>query len=364
MNDPCDSAPASLLQSGWLARFRSLSQRAERAGVRSLIGPRARKLPAGGTEATGVRDYSPGDDLRYVDWKLCARRDEVLTKTFECEADLHVAVLLDVSCSMDDRPAGNGHISAQRASKLRLARQIAAMAGCWALERSAVLTVATFSGGLGPSLPALRDRWQTMRLLRFLEGIEIHSRPTDLYGAVAAFVRGRQRRGPVVVISDLLDQRGFADGLDLLRHHGYQPRVVHLYAPEDANPPRLGDLELIDCETGARQRVTVTERTAARYRRLFDRFLGDVAAYCRRHALPWLQLSTDTTAEQAARAVLGLSRFGRYGGCAAPASAAAPEAMAIAFPGAECGGAWVNPAALEAGTTHPTRCGTNVLNMR
>lgn len=310
MNHDRDNAPAPVFATEWLTRFRCLSLQAQRAGPRSLFTPRPRRLPGGGTEATGVRDYSPGDDLRHVDWHLCARRDEVLTRTFEGTAEVHLAVLLDVSRSMDICAAGGRRNAAPERSKFRLARRMAAMAGCWALENAATFSLATFSGGLGPGLPTLRGRRQPMRLLRFLEGLEPEDSPTDLRGAVAALVRRPQRRGPMVIISDLLDPRGFTGGLDQLRYHGYEPRVVHIYAPEDADPPRLGDLELIDCETGVRQRVTVTERAAARYEQLFGRFLEEVVAYCRRHTLPWLQFSTDTPEEQVMRAVLGLPNTG------------------------------------------------------
>ena len=301
-----DHALEPVFQPEWLARFQYLALKARRCGPGPLLRMPRRTLPGGGTEATAVRDYTPGDSLRYVDWNLCARRDEVLTKTFEGETDRRLAVLLDASRSMGDGCAGYGASGEAAGAKFRLARHIAAAAGCWALNHSAMFSLVAFAGTLGPSLPGLRGRWHTVRLLRFLESLPLQDSPTDLHGAVAAFVRRRQRRGPVLVISDLLDHRGFQAAVDLLRYHGYEPRIVHLHSPPDAEPPALGDVELVDCETGRRQRVTVTERAAARYRALFDRFLDEVKDYCRRHALPWLQLSTDVPIDQAIPALLGL----------------------------------------------------------
>ncbi len=306
--------PAALFPSAWLARFRCLALRAERAGSAPLFARRPRKLPAGGTEATGVRDYCPGDELRYVDWHLCARRDEVLSKTFEGTADLHVAVLLDVSRSMGVASAGAGRVAAAGGAKFKLARQMAAACGCWALENLAAFSLVTFSGGLGPALRGLRGRWHLMRVLRFLERLGLDDPPTDLAAAVAAFVRLPQPRGPVLVISDLLDPRGFAPGLDMLRYHGFAPTMVHLYAPEDADPTRLGDVELVDCETGGRQLATVTAHATARYRQLFERFLQQVGAYCTRHTLPWLRLRADIAEERALRAILGLPDAGGRNG--------------------------------------------------
>ncbi len=301
-----ESAPAALFPAGWLARFHYLALRAERVGVSPLFAKRPRKLPAGGTEATGVRDYCPGDDLRYVDWHLCARRDEVMTRTFEGTGDLHVSVLLDVSRSMGVDSADAGRHGSPAGAKFKLARQMAAACGCWALENLAAFSLVTFSGGLGPALRRLRGRWRLVQVLRFLEPLQPDAAPTDLAAAAAAFVRLPQPRGPVVVISDLLDRAGFVTGLDMLRYHGFAAAVVHLYAAEDAEPPRLGDVELVDCETGSRQLATVTERAAARYRQRFARFLEQVEDYCTRRTLPWVRLRADVAEERALRAILGL----------------------------------------------------------
>ncbi len=300
-----DNVPASVFTAEWLRRQRMLSLASRRLRESSLLRASSRMLPAGGTEAVGVRDYAPGDDLRYVDWKLCARRDEILTRTFECRADLPMAVLLDISRSMASGQGGEGKGDGRPGPKFNLARQLAGVAGCVALEAMAPFRLVPFSGGLCLGLPVLRGRWQTLRLLRFLERLVPDDSPTDLAATVDAFVRRGGPRGPVVVISDLLDGQGFARGLSALRHYGYEPRVVHLYACEDANPPRLGDVELVDRETGTRQRTVITEKAATRYRQLFARFLADVAEYCQRRAVPWLQLSTDTTPEEATRALLG-----------------------------------------------------------
>ncbi len=305
MRNESDRAPLPLFPPDWPARFRCLSLRAERCGAGPLLGLRPRKLPAGGTEQTGVRDYCPGDDLRHVDWKLCARRDEVLTRTFEGAADLHVAVLLDVSRSMGTGGESN-EPSGVPGGKSRLARHVAAACGCWALERLAIVSLTAFAGRLGPSVRAMRGRNNTARLLQFLAQTPLDNSPTDLLAAATAFVRLPQRRGPVVVVSDLLDPAGFERPLDVLRFHGYDPIVVQVYGPADADPPRLGDVELVDCETGRRRRATVTERAAARYRQLFGRFLEQVAAACRRRTIPWFQFRADMPEEQAVRAVLGL----------------------------------------------------------
>ena len=75
------------------------------------------------------------------------------------------------------------------------------------------------------------------------------------------------RSGPEAVktlISDMYDAAGFSGGLDVLRYHGYQPRVVHIYDPADTEPTLLGDMELVDVETNAGRQETITERRLRR----------------------------------------------------------------------------------------------------
>ena len=112
---------------------------------------------------------------------------------------------------------------------------------------------------------------------------------TDLARVAQSFVHRGQRRGLAVVLSDLFDPNGFQRGLDLLRHHRYEPHVVQIYDRREAEPDVKGDVELLDVETGTIRKVTITERNLRQYRQIFAEFLESVAALLqhlrdRRHA--------------------------------------------------------------------------------
>ena len=211
---------------GLLKRTELLSLVRGAAGGSPLLAAARKKLPGGGTEVTGHRDYSPGDDFHAIDWTLCARRDELYVKLFEGQSDRDVHLLLDCSPSM-----GLG-----RPAKFHLARQIAAALGYVSLMNLDRLVVAAFADGLAAVLPPLRHPSRILRLLRFLEELSPPGTKTDLLRAVEMFVRRPQRQGPVVVISDLYDPAGFQRGLDLLRFYGYEPRLVHLSIPATPSP--------------------------------------------------------------------------------------------------------------------------------
>ena len=102
----------------------------------------------GGIEFADHREYSPGDDLRYLDWNVFARHDELLLKRFQEEEDLHVYIFLDLSRSMEfGQP-----------SKFDLARQLAAALAYIALADLDRVAVLAFSEGIVQEFPLTRGK--------------------------------------------------------------------------------------------------------------------------------------------------------------------------------------------------------------
>ena len=269
--------------SQWVRRCEHLAQVARRLPGGGLLGRRPARLPAGGTELTGYRDYAAGDDYRQVDWKQCARHDELLTKQFAGETDLRVYVLLDVSRSM-----ALGH-----APKFDAARRVAAALAYVALTRLQRVGITTFADGVVADCPPIGQRAEYLKILDFLKGSSPSGKVSDLRIAAQLLVRRYQRRGLAVVISDLYDPAGFQHGIDVLHFHGYRAAVIQVYDPADARPPALGDLECFDVESETTLQVTVTERMRARYCAVFDDFQHSVRDYCASRDLPCAQIAAD-----------------------------------------------------------------------
>jgi len=301
-----------------LGQLRRLALRLNGSGGPLLTLPPTR-LPAGGTEPTGLRDYAPGDDVSRIDWPICARRDEVLTRTYEGRMPSRVDLLIDCSRSMDWPVAPTGSPSLESSAqgdvpaaktlrtKLAIARRIATLLACAALGTEETLSITAFAGRLGQRLPTARGLGALERVVRFLAALPIVDEPTRLEHVAAQLVRCRVRPGVVVVVSDLLDPEGFAAPLDRLRYHGYTPRVVQVYDPSEADPQLLGEAELVDVESAATLPATVTESVATHYRRRFSRLLSDVRAYSARWGMPWGQFSTTTEDDELVRTLLGVS---------------------------------------------------------
>jgi uncharacterized protein (DUF58 family) len=296
-----------------IGELRRLALRLGPSGGPLLERPPAR-LPAGGTEPTGLRDYAPGDDPRQIDWTICARRDEVLTRVYEGRVPSRIDLLLDCSASMDWPTAAEAPSSSdlpegsRRTTKWDLARRIAALLSCAALTTDEALTITAFADRLGKRLAGLRGTGQLERAVRFLGTLGPTQEGTRLDSVAEQLVRRRVRPGVVVVLSDLLDPSGFAGAIDRLRYYGYLPRIVQVYDPSEADPRLLGEAELRDVESGGSLPAMVTESVAVAYRRRFARLLYDVRAYGGRWGLPWAQFSTTASDDELVRTLLGVTR--------------------------------------------------------
>src|SRR5262249_19001480 len=162
-----------------------------------------------------------------------ARLDQLLLKRFQEEEDLHVYFLVDCSPSMafGDPP------------KFDFARQVAAALAYIALADLDRVAVTTFASDILGDFPLTRGKGRILALLKFLETLVVQGEDTNLERVATGFVHRDQRRGLVVIVSDLYDPNGFERGLDLLRHRRYEPHVVQVHDRYEKDPPDLlGDV--------------------------------------------------------------------------------------------------------------------------
>ncbi len=266
----------SLFDSEFLKRLEYLSLVSKRMFRGQLLAQRRTKQLGGGIEFADHREYSHGDDLRYLDWNVYARYGDLLLKRFQEEEDLHVYILLDASPSMS---------VGEPFTKFDYARRVAAALAYIALADLDRVGIYAYSNELIDELPMTRGKDRVLTVLRFLEGLKTSGTRTDLARVVRGLVNRAQRTGLVIIISDLFDQDGFKQGVDLLRHRRFEPHVVQLHTTDEANPKMLGDIELQEVETGDLRKLTITERKLKQYAELFQAFLGEIDQYCRTYSL-------------------------------------------------------------------------------
>lgn len=250
---------------------------------------RQRKKRVGaGLEFAEHRDYSPGDDLRSLDWNVYARLGTRQIKRFEEEEDLCVYFLLDCSRSMD-----SGH-----PNKFDYARRTAAALSYIALDELDRVCVAAFDSEIRRFFPLTRGKENILALLDFLERLEIGGAATDLAAVARDFLQRRLRRGPTVILGDLFDPNGWQTAVDALRFERCDPRILEIHDAEEATPTRLGDWELHDAETGAQCQITVTEAVLARYRKRFTAWLNQLRQEAAQRSVPCSVTRTDLSFEE------------------------------------------------------------------
>jgi uncharacterized protein (DUF58 family) len=272
-----------LFDSDFLKKLEYLSIVSRRVFRGSLLAQRRTLQFGSGIEFADHREYTAGDDLRYLDWNIYARHGDLLLKRFQEEEDLHVYFLLDCSRSM-----GFGN-----PPKFDLARQVTAALAYIALADLDRIAVIAFADRIIGDFRLTRGKARILPLLDFLEGLGPQGTETDLGASVREFVRRQHRTGLSVVVSDLFAPSGYKRGLDQLRHRRYEPHVVQIHDPKEARPDMLGDVELYDIENATSRKVTVTEKALRAYRRLFDDYQRGVAAYCRNYGLGCTQATTE-----------------------------------------------------------------------
>lgn len=264
-----------LFPSDFLTRVEYLSIISRRVFRGQLLAQRRTMQLGSGIEFSDHREYTVGDDLRYLDWNIYARHGDLLLKRFQEEQDLHVYLMLDCSRSM----------ATGEPAKFNLARHLVAALAYIALADLDRIAILAFADGIVAELPVTRGKARILPIMKFLEELPVSGADTDLGKAAQGLVHRGARSGLAVVVSDLFDEHGFQRGLDQLRYHRFDAHVIQLHAPNEADPALLGDAELVDVETDVARKVTVTERQLKQYKQLFHDHQMAVRDYCHSYSL-------------------------------------------------------------------------------
>lgn len=267
----------------------TLVARSIRAGA--MKGERRSVRRGTSIEFADYRNYTPGDDLRKLDWNVYARLERPYIKLLEDEEDLAVHILLDISASMDWPPENAPD------NKFTFARRLMAGLAYTSLSTGdrLMLTALNDRGPVffGPS----RGRGQTVPMLQYLHGLKAAG-VTELNSALRSYALREKRPGLLILISDLFSPNGHMEGLNALRGKGHEVLVLHLLSPEELSPPLAGDLRLIDVETGRAQEVSIDAGMRDLYQRRLEAWLEGIRLDCARRDVHYLQVRTDSTPER------------------------------------------------------------------
>ncbi len=247
-------------------------------------------------EFAEYRPYQPGDDLRYIDWKIAARSDRWVVRQYEEETNLRASVVLDVSRSMAwsgaQMRAAPDVATAQRLTKLAYAERLTAALALLLLRQRDAVGLVRFDDRIRSSIPPRARNGQWRRVVAALEEPgtgKASSAPEALHQAARLI----NRRGLIVLISDLLmDLPEVERAMRGLRAAGHDVTVLHVMDPAERELPSTGEALFVDPESDLTVPATVADVRLA-YRNTVEEVIGEWRAMFGSLGVGYEVISTD-----------------------------------------------------------------------
>lgn len=189
------------------------------------------------------RQYTPGDDLRHVDWKAWAKQDRLYVKQFEEETNMRSMMLVDVSASMQ---YGRGPLN-----KYEYAATVATSLAYLLLKQHDAVSCVAFDSGVRARSPFNSTLKHLKTIVKTLDATKPDNK-TDAGKILRDIAESVPRRGMVVIVSDLLgDVESTLRGFRLLRQRGHDVLVLHVMDDDELDfpfdsPTRFEGLEIPD----------------------------------------------------------------------------------------------------------------------
>jgi uncharacterized protein (DUF58 family) len=235
------------------------------------------------------REYAPGDDLRYLDWKVYGKSDRLYVKQYEEETNFVATVCLDVSTSMRYESASKDTLS-----KADYAATVAASIAYLVIHQQDAASLVLFDDEVRESLPAGSQPVHLQRILALMERHRGGPR-TDLGRALGEVSETIRRRGVVVVVSDLLDEpdRVLA-GLRRLRSRRHDVVVFHVLDRDETTFPFDRMTRFQGIEEPAPELLCDPPALKAAYLAALEDFRRTVRAGCLAERIDYVPLDTGT----------------------------------------------------------------------
>ncbi len=188
-----------------------------------------------------VREYTPGDDVRTIDWNVTARLRTPYVKVFEEERELTVMILVDVSAS--------GKFGTQKQFKQDLITELCAVIAFSATQNNDKIGVIFFSDRIEKFIPPKKGKTHILRIIRELVNIEPVQTGTNISFALKYLTNIIKKKSIAFIISDFYDTNSFSDAMKVAnkRHDLVALRINDKHEKE---LPDIGLIKLKDNETG------------------------------------------------------------------------------------------------------------------
>ena len=275
-----------LLDPKFMARLDSLDVLSRKILRGKLQGERRSKRRGQSVEFADHRPYVVGDDLRFVDWNIYGRLDQLFLKLFLEEQDLTIHILADASASMETGEP----------SKALFMKKLTAALGYVSLVNNNRLTISLFADGVRTQLPNMRGRSYLPHMAELLLTAECDGF-SDFEKTCRDATGDRMGSGITIVISDFFFKQGYETALRRLISSRYELYVIQVLSPQEISPEFGGDLKLMDIEDADTAEITVSSALIKYYKRNLAAYCNEISDFCTRRGGVYVRTNSADSVE-------------------------------------------------------------------
>lgn len=275
-----------LFDAAFVRKLDRLALLTKRSMVGNLQGERRSPRRGASVEFSDFRPYTPGDDIRQIDWNLYARMERFFLKLFVAEEELTIHLLVD----------NTGSMNWGEPNKLWYAKRAAGAFGYITLSSLDRVGVTAFANEGARQLPSVRGKRGAFPLFDFLQKLPA-GRSGSLSEICRRYARSARIGGPLLLCSDLMDPQ-WQDALRALSARPFDITVLHILAPQELRPALDGDFRLVDAEGGEPIEITADLDTLRRYDENLTQWREEIETFCNGRGMTYLFVDTATPLEE------------------------------------------------------------------
>jgi uncharacterized protein (DUF58 family) len=273
-----------------VAKLGGLKIKAKYATESFLSGIHRTKQFGYSQEFTQHRQYSKGDEMKFIDWKVYARLDKFFVKQFQSESSLRAYVLLDSSGSMS--------FSSNSVNKLEYGKALTATMAYILIRQGDSIGILDFDKEIKNIIPPRSNKQHLSVIMESLTKIK-PGEDTDISKTINELSNFLKKRSLVVLISDLFDkQENVIKSIKNLQAHHHEIVILHTIDSAEVNFPYGGEVLIELLEPPFEKFKIQADEISSLYRRLFLSFVNEYEKNFQKMGVVYRLITTDTPIEK------------------------------------------------------------------
>lgn len=243
-------------------------------------------------EFADFREYTPGDDIRRVDWNLFSRFDKHFIRLFADERQMHTRILLDCSASME----GDGR------KALYVLQTVAALGylSVQGMDRTSLHFIQGDSMVMAGTVMSGKEAYY--QGMKELEQVKFQGE-ADFCAAIRNSQETGYDDGLTILVSDFLTESDWKQAVEYLLYKKREVLLVQVLTPEELDPAYSGRMQLLDAEAVSpgderNMKIRITKQAYNAYRRALSEYLADMRQFCSSRNAAYITVNTGNPVEK------------------------------------------------------------------